>query len=111
MPRSATRKCSGLALHLRMPAAACSQTEPEKRQALLVDLFAPNGLRLSVGRCIGSSDYSRYAYSYDDSTDPDPVIRFSIDHDREYILLTLGAALKLNPEVFLSGCRGVRRHG
>jgi hypothetical protein len=37
-----------------------SQMEPEKRQALLVDLFAPNGLRLLVGRiCIGSSDYSR----------------------------------------------------
>jgi glucosylceramidase len=53
----------------------------------------------------GSSDYSRYAYSYDDSTDPDPeLIRFSIDHDREYILLTLRTALKLNPEMFLFGC-------
>jgi glucosylceramidase len=63
-------------------------------------------LRLSVGRkCIGSSDYSRYAYSYDDSTDPDPeLVGFSIDHDREYILLTLRAALKLNPEMFLFGC-------
>lgn len=89
--------------------AACyliSQLDAEKRQALLSDLFGPDGLRLSVGRtCIGASDYSRFAYSYDDSVDPDPdLLRFSIDHDREYILPTLRAAEKINPDLFLFAC-------
>jgi glucosylceramidase len=80
-----------------------SQLEAEKRQALLSDLFGPNGLRLSVGRtCIGASDYSRFLYSFDESPDPDPELRrFSIDHDREYILPTLREAQKLNPDLFL----------
>jgi glucosylceramidase len=83
-----------------------SQMESDKRQALLADLFGPDGLRLSVGRtCIGSSDYSRFAYSYDDSVDPDPdLVRFSIEHDREYILPTLRIATKLNPDIFLFAC-------
>src|ERR1700675_16398 len=59
-----------------------SELNPEKRKALLNDLVGPDGLRLSVGRtCIGASDYSRYPYSFDDSTDPDPDLkRFSIEH-------------------------------
>ena len=37
--------------------------------------------------CIGSSDYSRAVYSFDDSDEADPELkRFSIDHDSEYIL-------------------------
>ena len=89
--------------------AACyliSQLDAEKRQLLLNDLFGPDGLRLSVGRtCIGASDYSRFAYSYDDGVDPDPdLVRFSIDHDREYILPVLRAAEKSNPDLFLFAC-------
>jgi glucosylceramidase len=80
-----------------------SQLEAEKRQALLGELFGTNGLKLSVGRtCIGSSDYSRCAYSFDESPDPDPELqRFSIDHDREYIVPTLLDAQQLNPDLFL----------
>ncbi len=83
-----------------------SQMEAEKQQSLLADLFGRNGLGLSVCRtCIGSSDYSRFAYSYDESTDPDPdLLRFSIDHDREYILPVLRASQKLNPDLFLFAC-------
>lgn len=89
--------------------AACyvlSRMEAEKRQALLSELFGPEGLRFSVGRtCIGASDYSRYAYSYDESVDPDPeLVRFSIEHDREYILPMLKAVGKLNPDLFLFSC-------
>ena len=79
------------------------EMEPAARQKLLADLMGPDGLRLSVGRtCIGSSDYSRTAYSFDDGSDPDPELkRFSIAHDRDYILPTLRAAQTVNPELFL----------
>jgi glucosylceramidase len=80
-----------------------SELASEKRQALLADLLGPNGLRLSVGRtCIGASDYARYPYSYDDSTDPDPDLqKFTIEHDCEYILPVLREAQKVNQELFL----------
>lgn len=73
------------------------------RQALLTDLFGSTGLGLSVARtCIGASDYSTKAYSFDESAEPDPELKkFSIDHDREYILPTLREARKLNPDLFL----------
>jgi glucosylceramidase len=80
-----------------------SRMEPAPRQQLLEEFFGPGGLRLSVGRtCIGSSDYSRNAYSYDDSAAPDPELRnFSIEHDRAYILPVLRDALRIDPDLFL----------
>jgi glucosylceramidase len=77
--------------------------DEQKRSALLNDLLGPNGLRLSVGRtCIGASDYSRFAYTFDESADPDPELqRFSIEHDREYILPILRDAKKVNSDLFL----------
>jgi len=79
-----------------------SRMEPEPRKVLLEELVGAQGLQLSVGRtCIGSSDYSRSAYSFDDSTAPDPELKnFSIAHDREYILPMLREALQANPELF-----------
>ncbi len=87
--------------------AACwnfQQMPQAAREELLHELFHPSQMNLSVGRvCIGSSDYSRNAYSYDDG-DPDPELkRFSIEHDREYILPTLRSARQLNPNLFLLG--------
>jgi glucosylceramidase len=75
----------------------------EARKALLDEFFGPDGLQLSVGRtCIGSSDYSRTAYTYDDSKTPDPELQgFSIEHDRGYILPVLRDALAIRPELFL----------
>lgn len=77
-----------------MPASA--------RKALLDECFGKDGLRLSIGRTtIGSSDYSRNAYTYDDTTQPDPKLEhFSIEHDRAYILPTLREVLQANPDVF-----------
>ena len=76
--------------------------EPQRRQ-LMEEFFGPRGLRFSVGRtCIGSSDYSRNAYSFDDSPTPDPELKkFSIAHDRAYILPMLREAIQANPELFL----------
>jgi glucosylceramidase len=79
------------------------QMTAQERKALLADLFGGDALRLSVCRtCIGSSDYSTKEYSFDDGAEPDPELkRFSIEHDRAYILPSLRAARELNPDLFL----------
>jgi glucosylceramidase len=78
----------------QMPAAA--------RGSLLKECFGADGLRLSIGRTtIGSSDYSRNAYTYDDTSQPDPDLQhFSLEHDRQYILPVLRETQQVNPEIF-----------
>jgi glucosylceramidase len=78
------------------------QMQSADRAKLIDELVGPDSLRLSVGRtCIGSSDYSRTVYSFDDSASPDPDLKnFSIAHDQAYILPALRAALQANPEMF-----------
>jgi glucosylceramidase len=74
-----------------------------ERAPVMHDLFAPDALALNVCRtCIGASDYATKAYSYDESTEPDPDLKkFSIDHDKEFYLPILREARKQNPEMFL----------
>jgi glucosylceramidase len=80
-----------------------SQIPQEQRDGLMHELFSPDEMALNVCRtCTGSSDYSRSVYSFDEGDEPDPDLkRFSIDHDKAYILPTLKAARKLNPDLFL----------
>lgn len=80
-----------------------SRMDSASRQKLLNDLLGRDGLRMSVCRtCVGSSDYSVSAYSFDDASEPDPdLTHFSIDHDKAYILPMLRAAQKSNPDLFL----------
>ena len=85
--------------------AACytfNRLAPAEREKLFHEFFHPSEMGLSVGRiCVGSSDYSTKLYSYDDGeADPD-LARFSIEHDREYILPMLREARKANPDLFL----------
>lgn len=72
------------------------------REDLFHELFHPSGMGLNVCRiCIGSSDYAAKVYSYDEGG-PDPEMsRFSIDHDREYIIPILKQARRINPDLFL----------
>jgi len=79
-----------------------NQLAPSAREQLFHELFHPSEMGLSTGRiCVGSSDYSTKVYSYDDGeADPD-LTRFSIDHDREYILPMLRQARQANPDLFL----------
>jgi glucosylceramidase len=86
--------------------AACyvlSQMPDVPREEIMHELFAPGEMALNVCRtCIGSSDYSRSVYSFDESAEPDPELKkFSIDHDKAYILPMLLQARKANPELFL----------
>ena len=80
-----------------------SQMKDDDRQAVMHDLFAPGEMAFNVCRtCVGASDYARNEYSFDDSDEPDPEMKkFSIDHDKEYILPVLREARKLNPGLFL----------
>jgi glucosylceramidase len=85
--------------------AACytlNRLSASSREELFHTMFHPSEMGLSVSRmCIGASDYSASVYSYDDG-DVDPELkRFSIDHDRAYILPILREARKVNPELFL----------
>ena len=85
--------------------AACSmfnQLPASAREQLLHELFHPSEMGFNVCRtCIGSSDYSTEVFSYDEGeADPD-LRRFSIEHDRRYVLPTLREARKVNPEILL----------
>src|ERR1700730_14219583 len=85
--------------------AACymfHQLPDSARGQLFHELFHPAEMGLNVCRtCIGSSDYSTELFSYDEG-DPDPELkRFSIDHDRAYVLPILRQARKENPDLFL----------
>src|SRR5882672_7649982 len=72
------------------------------RDQLLHELCHPSEMGLNVHRtCIGSADSAASLYSYDDG-DADPELkRFSIDHDRAYILPVLRKVREINPDVFL----------
>ena len=78
-----------------------NQLRQPLREQLLHEMFHPSELGLSVNRtCIGSADSAATLYSYDDG-DADPELkRFSIDHDREYILPILRRVREINPDTF-----------
>jgi glucosylceramidase len=76
---------------------------PEQRDALLADLFGPQGIGFSFTRVtIGASDFSRSHYSYDDrpkgERDPE-LTHFSIAPARAEVLPTVRAARAVNPEL------------
>lgn len=103
--QAAQRKQPVLGFGAALTDAACyviHQLPEAERERLLQELFHPDQMGLSVCRlCIGSSDYARNVYSYDEG-DPDPELsRFSIAHDRDYILPVLRRARQINDKLFL----------
>ena len=89
-----------------MTDASCwmfNQMAEEPRAAIMNELFAPGEMAFNVCRCCtGSSDYAHSMYNFDDGPEDDPELkRFSIDHDKAYIIPLLKTARKLNPELFL----------
>ena len=89
-----------------MTDASCyvlGQLTQKERDQVLHDIFDPSEMAMNVCRTsIGASDYSRTLYSYDDSDTPDPELKkFSLDHDKQYILPVLRECRKHNPELFL----------
>ena len=85
--------------------AACHVIDrlPDAAQAaLLRDLFAPDGLNLSIGRLnVGSSDYATRVYSYNDVPGDVGMQHFSIDPDRRYLIPLLRRVKALRTDLFL----------
>jgi len=79
-----------------------NELSPAVREDFFHVLFHPSKMALNVCRtCVGSSDHSASVYSFDDG-EPDPDLkRFSIEHDRAYILPILRQARRVNPDLFL----------
>lgn len=78
------------------------QLPREAREKLFHEIFHPSELGLSVCRtCIGASDYSTELYSFDEGEADPELERFSIAHDRAYILPMLRLAREVNPDLFL----------
>lgn len=85
--------------------AACytlNRMPGDLRGRLLQEFFSPEEMNLDVCRtCIGASDYSTSAFTYDEG-EPDPgMTRFSIKRDLEYVIPVLQQSLKVNPNLFL----------
>jgi glucosylceramidase len=84
--------------------AACyviDQLRAPAREQLLHEMFDPSEMGLNVNRtCIGAADSAAKLYSYDDGEDDPELKRFSIDHDRQYILPVLRRVREINPEMF-----------
>jgi glucosylceramidase len=79
-----------------------NQLSASARAQLFHEMFGPSEMNLNLCRtCIGASDYSTKLYSYDDGeSDPD-LTRFSIEHDRAWILPMIREARQVNPDLFL----------
>lgn len=82
------------------------QMAPGPREALMQEFFGASGLRFSIGRtCIGSSDYSLSAYTFDDAGSPNApdtaMDHFTIEHDRGWILPCLRQARAIDPNLYL----------
>lgn len=79
-----------------------NQLHQPLRDELLHDLCHPSEMGLNVHRtCMGAADSAATLYSYDEG-EPDPELkRFSIDHDREYILPILRRVREFNPSAFI----------
>ncbi|SDJ00425.1 glucosylceramidase [Lentzea albidocapillata subsp. violacea] len=82
-------------------AAAWNIFNSPRRNEIMNNLFdKTNGIGLSFLRQpIGATDFSRSFYTYNDGAADPSLSRFSIDHDRPYILPLLQQAKQLNPQL------------
>lgn len=83
-------------------ASLINQLPSDARENFLHELFHPSELGIGVTRiCIGSSDYSTEMFSYDEGNSDPELKRFSIDHDRRYVIPELLTARQHNPDLFI----------
>lgn len=79
-----------------------SQMDRASRQRFLSETYSPQHMGLNFGRCaIGSSDYSRSVFNYDDVAGDVEMRHFSTAHDDKYLLPMMREIRKVNPDLFL----------
>jgi glucosylceramidase len=79
-----------------------SKMDGPARQKFLSETYSPQHMGLNFGRCaIGSSDYSRSVFNYDDVAGDVDMKHFSIAHDEEYLLPMMREIRSVNPDLFL----------
>ncbi|MDD3154553.1 MAG: glycoside hydrolase family 30 beta sandwich domain-containing protein [Victivallaceae bacterium] len=79
-----------------------SRLPPERKKALLEDLFLPDRMNLSIGRLnVGASDYSTEVYCYDDVPDDWKLEHFSIARDEAYLIPLLREIRAMRPDLYL----------
>ena len=90
-----------------------NQLEPSAREQLFHELFHPSemGLTKHGTRLPRIERLFDQGYSYDDGEADPELTRFSIDHDREYVLPKLRQARQVNPTCFFSRLPGARPDG
>lgn len=77
-----------------------SETDEDKREKLIHDLYSEDGLNLGIGRLtVAASDYSAEIYTYDDTRDDASLEHFSIERDREYIIPRIREILRVKPSL------------
>ena len=75
--------------------------DPERREALLRDLFTPAGCNLGAIRLnIGASDYSTGLYSYDDTPGDTAMHDFSLARDDHFLVPMARAVKAVRPDLF-----------
>ena len=79
-----------------------NQLTAAKRAEVMDALFGPDGIGLSLLRQpMGSCDFSRSLYSYDDTAGDTTLAQFSLSKDEESIIPALKLALAQNPGIRL----------
>ena len=79
-----------------------SQMDRASRQRFFSETYSPRRMGLNFGRCaIGSSDYSRSVFNYDDVAGDVEMRHFSVAHDEQYLLPMLREIRSVNPDLFL----------
>lgn len=91
--------------------------DPEKRAAILRELYADDGNNIGssyIRVSVGASDMNDHVYSYDDmpagETDP-AMAKFSLDPDRADVIPVLKEILAINPKIKFLLRRGRLRCG
>jgi len=84
---------------------ALSKLSPEDYDAVMTDLFAPDGgMGFTICRMpIGASDFALKYYSFDDTPGDLAMEHFSIDNDKQRLIPLIKSALDKNPELKVWG--------
>lgn len=79
-----------------------SQMTKKERGEILEYIYGEDGLNLNVARItVGSSDYSKDIYTYDDIENDVELKYFSVKRDEEYIIPIIKEIIKIKPDLWI----------